>query len=344
MPLDPPRWWYDPAHTPAWSVALRPLADAYNSGVKRRFRVAEPYRSPLPVICIGNLTMGGAGKTPLALHVAEVLQGMGLKPGFLSRGYGGRERGPLRVDARAHTARDVGDEPLLLARTAPAVVSRDRRLGAQSLEGLGVDVIVMDDGFQNPALLKDLCLVAVDGAAGVGNGKVFPRGPLRADLSFQLPMADAFVVIGEGPAFPFLSETGKPVLHATFGPSHPPDAYAGRWIAFCGIGRPAKFFATLRGAGIDIAAEVPFPDHHAFTRDDERRLLALAAKHGAGLLTTEKDQARLWRSQQASALARAAQGYPVRLAFPSADALRLRSVLEQMITRRKADTPTAVPV
>ncbi len=195
MRLEPPSWWYG-GRIPFAAWGLWPISAVYGKLVERRFRAVSPYRSKLPVICIGNFTMGGAGKTPMALKLASLLREAGLKPGFLTRGYGGSERGPHLIDSAEDGADRVGDEPLLLAKAAPTVVSRDRPAGAKLLETLGVDAIVMDDGFQNPSLEKDFSLIVVDAGTGVGCGHVFPLGPLRASLAFQLGKADAAVILG----------------------------------------------------------------------------------------------------------------------------------------------------
>ncbi len=184
MRLKPPSWWYE-RRIPVAAWGLWPVSAVYGGIVERRFRTASPYRSTLPVVCVGNFTVGGAGKTPVALKIASLLREAGRNPGFLTRGYGGKERGPYAVGGAADGAEKVGDEPLLLARAGTTVVSRDRPLGAKLLETLGVDAIIMDDGFQNPSLEKDFSLAVVDAGAGVGSGHVFPLGPLRASLAFQ---------------------------------------------------------------------------------------------------------------------------------------------------------------
>ena len=195
--LEPPSWWYSGRIPPA-AWGLLPVSALYGAAVQKRFRDAKPYRGKLPVICVGNFTMGGAGKTPVALKLAALLRERGIRPGFLTRGYGGRERGPYLVNAASDGAARVGDEPLLLAEAAPTVVSRDRPAGARLLETLAVDAIVMDDGFQNPSLAKDFSLIVIDAAAGLGSGRVFPLGPLRAPLAFQAGMADAILLLGGG--------------------------------------------------------------------------------------------------------------------------------------------------
>ena len=241
-------------------------------GRSRRARLARRgARAAVPVVCIGNLTVGGAGKTPLALALARLLAAAGDAPILLSRGYRGRLAGPLRVDPARHRAADVGDEPLLLARVAPTFVARDRVAGAQAAVAAGASVIVMDDGFQNPSLHKDFSVLVVDGRRGIGNGRVVPAGPLRAPLIAQLARADALVVVGPSHAAAGVAavarERGVPVFDASLAPDAAAvAALAGaRVLAFAGIGDPQKLFATLAGAGIAVAATSSFPDHHRYT-------------------------------------------------------------------------------
>jgi len=300
MQLEPPFWWYG-ERIPLAAWALWPISAAYGEIGKRRFRTASPYRSTLPVICVGNFTMGGAGKTPVALKLASLLQETGRKPGFLTRGYGGSERGPHLIDCASDGADRVGDEPLLLARAAPTVVSRDRPAGAKLLETLGVDAIIMDDGFQNPSIEKDFSVAVVDGGAGLGCGQVFPLGPLRAPLALQIGMADAVVILGSQDQADVarlikqksLRSAPLPIFSARIVPRVSDELRGRTFVAFCGIGRPAKFFDTLREAGIAVAKSRSFPDHHPYTEADARSLLADAKALDAGLITTEKDYARL---------------------------------------------------
>jgi tetraacyldisaccharide 4'-kinase len=295
----PPKWWYG-KKPPLAARALWPVSALYGAVAERRLRKARPYSSVLPVICVGNFTVGGAGKTPVALAVAKLLEAAGRRPAFLSRGYGGSEEGPHLVHPN-DTAVRVGDEPLLLARAAPTVVSRDRPAGARLLQSLDVDVIVMDDGFQNPSLAKDFSLVVVDGAAGIGTGEVFPLGPLRAPIGFQLSKTDAVAVLGGeasgGEATSFLNpkdgESAPPVFRAKIVPLAGDELKGARVLAYCGIGRPAKFYDTLREAGASIVKTRSYPDHHPYAEADARLLLGEAKSLKAALITTEKDAARL---------------------------------------------------
>jgi tetraacyldisaccharide 4'-kinase len=296
----------------AW--ALSPLGALYDFGGRMRFAATSAYRSPLKVICVGNLTAGGVGKTPLAIAIAGRLAAKGISCAFLSRGYGGSLKGPIRVDLKQHTAAETGDEPLLLARHAPTIVSGDRVKGAQLAAETGAQVLIMDDGFQNPSLTKDLSFVAVDGATGFGNGFVIPAGPLRESAHRGLARAQAVIVMGDGPA----PVTVLPILRARLAPN--PGAAASvrakKIASFAGIGRPEKFFATLRAAGANLVLARPFPDHYAFTTADWASLAGEAAEYGAALVTTEKDWVRLkpeWRAKAAA--------FPVHAEFDDAAAL-----------------------
>lgn len=287
-----PEFWTQGGLAPA---LLAPCALLYRAGGALRERMTTAWAAPVPVICVGNLTVGGAGKTPTALAIGRVLQEFGLSVMFLSRGYGGSAKGPVLVDPAAHDARTVGDEPLLLARCAPTWVGRDRRDAARLAIADGADVLVMDDGLQNPSLRKDLRLVVVDGSYGFGNERVLPAGPLREPLARGLARADAFVVIG-----PDRLDLGRrlsvraPVLAAALVPDDAARGLAGRKVhAFAGIGRPDKFFATLDAIGAVRAAAHGFADHHPYREDEIEPLLADAERAGAVLVTTAKDHVRL---------------------------------------------------
>ena len=342
-----PRWWYDPS-TDRRSRLLAPLGRLWGHLVRQRFARANPYRAPLPVICIGNFTAGGAGKTPLALAVADMVAALDRRSAFLSRGYGGRLPGPHWVDPAHDRAGDVGDEPLLLAAARPTLVCRDRAEGAREIAaGAGaVDVIIMDDGLQNPGLAKDLTLAVVDGTRGIGNGRIMPAGPLRAPLDFQLDLVDA-VVINRGsvdgtaaPSGDFADRLRRdfagPVLEARIVPGGAVDWLASAPIvAFAGIGVPDRFFATLAALGAEPIARITFPDHYVFTPADAARLMDLAGAHGATLVTTEKDRARLAGSDgMLGALHAEARALPIRLAFDTRDESRLAALIEGAIGRR----------
>jgi tetraacyldisaccharide 4'-kinase len=253
---------------------------------------------------------------------------MGETPFVLSRGYGGRAPGPVRVDPVHHRAAEVGDEPLLLARAAPVIVARDRVAGAAMACAAGASVLVMDDGLQNPALRKDAVIAVIDGGRGIGNGAVFPAGPLRAPLAAQLACTDALVVIGAGqggtPVARQMRARHAPVFHAWFDPAPASlAALRGRQVlAFAGIGDPARFFATLRAHGIDVVESRSFPDHHAFSAAEVEALRQRAHARGLIAVTTAKDRVRLSSDPQLRPLADGIVAFEVRLAFAASDELR----------------------
>jgi tetraacyldisaccharide 4'-kinase len=257
------------------------------------------YRPPVAVICIGNFVVGGAGKTPTAIALARMARGRGLKPGILASGYGGAGSAvaPILVDAHRHTADEVGDEALLLAAVAPTVVSRDRAAGAKRLVAESVEVIIMDDGFQNPSLVHDLSLVAVDASVGIGNGLTIPSGPLRAPLKPQIRRADALLIIGDGQAADPLvraaARAGTAIVRARIRPTRVKEWRKEPILAFAGIGHPEKFFATLKEAHAPVARTLSFPDHYKYAEVDALKLLEMADAEKLRLVTTEKDMVRL---------------------------------------------------
>jgi len=274
--------------------ALQPLAWLYGAAGRLRWAMAKPWQASVPVICIGNLVAGGAGKTPTALAVGRALAQRGLAVHFLSRGHGGRLHGPIRVDPTLHGSVDVGDEPLLLAAAAPAWIARDRVGGARAAIAAGAQVIVMDDGFQNPGLAKDLSLLVIDGAYGLGNGRVHPAGPLRETAALGLARVDGVVVLQSGEAPAPLPSLGRPCLTARLIPNDAALALRGcRAVAFAGIGRPERFFQTVRELGVELVGQQAFADHHPFREDEIWRLLEMAQGLDARLLTTAKDAVRL---------------------------------------------------
>ena len=322
--MQAPRFWWQPGR----GLLLSPLAALYGAVAWLRMRRAGR-RSGVPVICLGNLTVGGAGKTPAALAVGRVLLAGHARPFFLSRGYGGRLAGPVLVNRSVNSAADVGDEPLLLARLAPTIVARNRIAGAQLARFEGAGAIVMDDGFQNPALHKDLAIVVIDGRRGIGNGRVLPAGPLRAPLASQLARAQALIVVGPAAeSAAAVAERGRkrglPLFHARLEPDPQTlAALAGRRIlAFAGIADPEKFFATLAEAGLDVVERHGFADHHRYTAAEAQMLTARAQSQNLVLLTTEKDQARLAGETHLGELAARANALPVQLVIEEADAFR----------------------
>jgi tetraacyldisaccharide 4'-kinase len=326
---EPAFWWQS-----GTGALLSPFGAVY--GAIAAWRMRTPGRhAGVPVICIGNLTVGGAGKTPTALAVAQLLHAAHQRPFFLSRGYGGKLAGPVRVSAAVHHASDVGDEPLLLTRLAPTIVARDRVAGAKFAQFAGAGVIIMDDGFQNPSLAKDLAVLLVDGRRGIGNGRNIPAGPLRAPLAIQLDRAQAVVVIGkpDGAAavLDAALERDIAVFHGQLEPDRNVIAAIGRRkvLAFAGIGDPAKFFATLIEAGIAVAERLSFPDHHRYTPAQAQDLVARAQAESLMLLTTEKDLVRIGGDPQLEALAVRTSALPVHLVIEEAEAFR-QMILDAM--------------
>jgi len=285
-------------------------------------------RAAVPVVCVGNLTAGGAGKTPTAIAIAGRLIERGIGVHFLTRGYGGRARGPVRVDPASHNARDVGDEALLLARVAPTWTGADRRRSATAAVAAGAEALVMDDGFQNPSLHKDLSLVVIDPRAGFGNRRLVPAGPLREPIAAGLKRADAVVLIGAGgERAADLTGGGLPVLRAAFAPLPGAMRFKGqRVVAFAGIGRPAKFFETLDELGAQVVAAHAFPDHHAYAPEEIIALCEEASALAAEPVTTEKDWVRL--DDKARPMV---EPIPVELTF--ADEARLEEVLRPIVRR-----------
>jgi tetraacyldisaccharide 4'-kinase len=267
---------------------LAPVGAAWDAAGRLRRAVTRPYRAPVPVICVGNLVAGGSGKTPVVLSLAGMLP----RAHAVTRGYGGSLPGPVRV-TEAHPAREVGDEALLLAARLPTWVARDRRAGIRAAVAEGAAAILLDDGFQNPTVEKDLSLVVVDAGYGFGNRRVIPAGPLRERIGPGLARAGAIVVIGDGAEPDALAAAGRPILHADLAPLGGSSLAGKPVVAFAGIGRPAKFFATLRGVGATLAAAHEFPDHHPYRSAALAALHEEAARLGAILVTTSKDWARL---------------------------------------------------
>lgn len=305
--MKPPRFWYPDANNagakPAdvlWphllSPLLLPLSGLYQIGAALHRACTRPYNSRVPVICIGNVVAGGAGKTPTSLALARLLQERGEKPVFVTRGYGGlyeRSGGPpLCVDITRHGAGEVGDEALLLAAVAPTWVCRDRPAAMRRAETDGT-IILMDDGFQNPNIASTHAVLVIDGGSGLGNGRVLPAGPLREPFDQACARATALLIIGKD-QHQVAALTDLPVFQAHLRPVFASGfPRKGRFVGFAGIGRPEKFYATARDAKLNLVQTVDFPDHHVFTNQDIDHLRLLAEENGARLLTTEKDAVRL---------------------------------------------------
>jgi len=319
---EPGFWWRKPSLA---AGLLAPAGACYGAIAARRMAQAGA-RADVPVICVGNFTLGGVGKTPTAIMLAKIMHDAGERVFCLSRGYGGNVVGPKRVDAHADTAAQVGDEALLQAHTAPTVVARDRVAGAQAAQAAGATAIVMDDGLQNASLAKDCTIAVIDARRGIGNARVFPAGPLRAPLAAQLKRTDALLVVGDGEAARAVIAAAPQLtlFHSRFATDAAAVAalHGRNVLAFAGIGDPDKFFATAAAAGIAIAERRAFPDHHCFNAEEAAQLVMQAEHGGLALLTTEKDRARMVGEPALAALAEKSHVLPVAMAVAEADALR----------------------
>lgn len=307
-----PTFWHRPAGFA--SAVLSPLAALYAAGTARRIAKATPEKLDIPVICVGNINVGGTGKTPMVMALVERLGARGLTPHVVSRGHGGSLEGPVQVNERGHSADEVGDEPLLLSAFAPVWVAKDRAAGARAAAAAGADVIVLDDGHQNPSVHKDISVVVVDAVRGFGNARVLPAGPLREPLAIGLARADILLTIGTPRAqarFGGLNDLPEELPHMTgqLVPLQTGMAWDGlRVLAFAGIGMPEKFFATLERLGAEIVKSEALDDHQPLSEALMTRLLSEAGRLGAQLVTTEKDAVRLPASFRSEVLT-----LPVRL-------------------------------
>lgn len=286
------------ASAPTIKLLMSPFAMMYRAAGQNRIAKATPVDAGLPVVCIGNLTLGGAGKTPVTAAVRHYYSTKGLRAASLSRGYRGNIEGVHQVDPDKDTFVGTGDEPLMLAAKGEAWISKDRVAGAKAMKADGVQVVVMDDGHQNPSLKKSLSIVVIDASNPFGNGHIFPKGPLRERVQDGLARADAVVLMGDGDSPADLTNFKGVVLRAHLAPLAP--LTPGRYVAFAGIGRPERFFDSLQQQpGIELADAVPFPDHHAFTSSDLAYLMKLSSERDARLVTTDKDHVRLTADMRA---------------------------------------------
>ena len=298
--MNAPAHWARPPDDPGLLARLlAPLSLIWRAATALRRRAARAERAPVPVLCIGNLIAGGSGKTPMVAALLRRLGGRGINAQVISRGHGGRLRGPHRVDAATDTARDVGDEPLMLAAAGPVWISRDRATGARAAAADGADLVILDDGYQNPQLVKDASIVMVDAVVGFGNARVIPAGPLREPVAEGLARADLVVLVGPQkdraraleiwPDLTGVARVEASLMPLATGMIEPGDPV----FAFAGIGYPDKFFATLRALGADLVGARAFPDHHRYQPAILRRMIAEALARNAMLVTTEKDAVRL---------------------------------------------------
>ncbi|MBA3813347.1 MAG: tetraacyldisaccharide 4'-kinase [Alphaproteobacteria bacterium] len=297
-----PSFWYE--YRGFFSTLLWPVGWLYGKLGKTISRFKKPQHFPVPIISIGNIVCGGAGKTPTAIALMSILEKRGYRVHFVTRGYGGRERGPLRVDPANHKSCEVGDEPLLLAQHAPTWVAKKRSCGVEKAIEQGAQLIILDDGHQTTTLYKDVSLVVIDALQGFGNGRVIPAGPLREELSEGIKRADGFIEIGESSVqcsvFNIQKESlGAPSFKAKIVPQ-PLTFTSNRVVAFCGLGFPQKFYMSLKELGIDLIATETFPDHYEYKTEDLIRLQKLAQKHNSVLVTTRKDFVKIplpWQEQ-----------------------------------------------
>ena len=328
--MQAPKFWY---RSRSWQAfLLSPLGMVYAWATARRQKNASPTRVDIPVICIGNLNVGGTGKTPTTIAIAQMLISRGIAVHIVSRGYGGSLKAVTQVDPRAHTADETGDEPLLMAAFAPTWVANERVAGARAAQNAGADVILLDDGFQDPSLIKDLSIIVVDATRGFGNGRCLPAGPLREPVHVGLKRANAVISIGEPEAQSQFRERSADQLGriahitASLKPIEMGMPWAeGRYLAFAGIGDPEKFFATLRGLGAPLVRTVALDDHQKLARPMIQRLMKEAQSMNAQLVTTEKDAARLPADLRSGILS-----LPVRLEFDDAHALE--TLLEPVLS------------
>ena len=319
-----PSFW---SHKNIVSTALLPLSYLYQGLSAWRVRYTRPYKSSKAVICVGNLTSGGTGKTPLCAAIAQMMKKAGLRPVILSRGYGGSLSGPILLELDKYTATQTGDEPRLLAQSAPVVISANRAKGAQFIEkNLNCDVIVMDDGLQNPHLIKDFKIGVFDGEIGIQNGRLFPAGPLRTSIKSGQKMLD--IVLINGADKQGIAQMMRPLNAFGFhlAPQKQQSPADKSFIAFAGIGRPARFFDTLSSQGFHLINSYEFGDHHPYSESELTKLLEEAKAQKAHLITTEKDWVRLAPSWQ-----KLIDYYPVHLSMAKDDKDQLTSQIFQSL-------------
>ncbi len=297
--MQAPKFWQKSDKLSIASIMLLPLALIYKNIGLMRQKLANQYKANIPVICIGNIIAGGVGKTPVALYLGQYLKEKYVNIHYLSRGYGAKLSGVIKVDINNHSAIDVGDEPLLLAEIATTWIAKNRVDGVKAAVASGADIIIMDDGFQNPYLYKDLSLVVVDAAVGFGNGKIIPSGPLRETIKNGLSRADGVILIGDD-EMPneLLKFDSDKIYHAILKPDIDWLNNDGDYIAFAGIGRPSKFFSSLKSAGVKISRCYSYGDHYNYKNSDLEYLRKKAKQYLAKLITTKKDILRISKHQR----------------------------------------------
>lgn len=317
------------AAAPLTRTLLLPISWAYAAIANWRYGKVKPEKLSVPVLCIGNISLGGTGKTPLALALAQALIVQGKNPAFITRGHGGSEVGPTKVDPARHGFADVGDEALLLAEIAPVFVGRDRLAAAKAAIATGAGCLIMDDGFQNPTLHKDLSILVIDSEVGHGNGRVFPAGPLREPVQRAVNRADAIVIVSahkmrSTDKTPDLANFSGPVFRAQL--TTPDQAPTGDLVAFAGIGRPQKFFSSLQAKGANLVQELAFADHHPYRPKDVVNILAWKQHSKIRLITTAKDLVRWPKNWRKEVLV-----WPVELVFdPPADS---EQILQEILLK-----------
>ena len=326
MPIKTPHFWTELS----WqSVILFPVSYIWRFGHYAQQKILNTKETEIPVICVGNLTVGGSGKTPVVITLCRFLSGIGKSTSILTRGFGGKEKGPIFVSTNLHQSLDVGDEPLMMAHSLDVCVSRNRPLGANHiLDKKKYDCIVMDDGLQNPTLKKDLNIAVFDGKFGIGNGFLLPAGPMRQKLEVGIQNID--LVIFNGKDETGLGQKIPPHIPIFTGELQPDEEIVEkmknrRVYGFAGIGNPSRFFKTLNDIGADLVGEAHFADHHPYTDADLTQLYEEAIQSGAELVTTQKDWMRLptdWRDRVLTV--------PVRIHFSADDTIKIVSFLETM--------------
>ncbi|MEE3000918.1 MAG: tetraacyldisaccharide 4'-kinase [Pseudomonadota bacterium] len=328
-----PKFWYNQKNT-IQSFILKPVSWIYGLARELIINHSKTWEAPIPIICVGNLVTGGQGKTPTALSICNALKHNNKIVHFISRGYRGANRGPLLVNPKSNTANEVGDEPLLLSEFAPTWVSANREAGIKRAYAMGAEIIVMDDGFQNPSVKKDLSIIVIDGEVGFGNGNLIPAGPLREEIANGLLRANFVVIIGKDifslkDTLTSLVSQTSPMPIKIYKAELKPNTNASllnneKVFAFTGIGRPEKFFNTLVDIGCNIIGKRDFADHHKYTEKEISNLLKIAKKENAKLVTTSKDYVRLNTSQQKNIIA-----LPIKLHW--SDSTALDSIIKPLI-------------